>query len=225
MQMLIQLFKSDALSIGVALTMMAMSIASWVTIFYKTRMLWRARFVTEQAVECVWQSPDLPHALTTLQTQDTKGWVVDMLAGALNAQNKSNHTLERALRNALQNNTRQLQSGQLLLATVASTAPFVGLLGTVWGIFHALRDIGGTGQVNIGQLATPVGEALVMTAAGLLVALPAVLAHNVFSRLAGQTEMHLEGFADDVFDALTADATFMAIQQQQTTDSGSGSTT
>ncbi len=90
----------------------------------------------------------------------------------------------------------------MLLATVGATAPFVGLLGTVWGIYHALTALGGGGQVTIDRLSGPVGEALVMTAAGLAVAIPAVLAYNVFGRLIGRIEADLEGFALDLRELL-----------------------
>ena len=90
-----------------------------------------------------------------------------------------------------------------LLATVGSTAPFVGLLGTVWGIYHALAGIASSGQITIDKVAGPVGEALIMTAAGLAVAIPAVLGYNVFGRLIGRIEADLEGFARDLRELLT----------------------
>jgi biopolymer transport protein ExbB len=93
-----------------------------------------------------------------------------------------------------------------LLATIGATAPFVGLLGTVWGIHHALGTLAGSGQVDIAQLAGPVGEALVMTAAGLAVALPAVLAYNLLGRSASQLEAVLEGFAHDLHAQFGVDA-------------------
>ena len=106
------------------------------------------------------------------------------------------------LRDALHGVLGRLQYGQVLLATVGATAPFVGLLGTVWGINHALTALGGGGQVTIDRLSGPVGEALVMTAAGLAVAIPAVLAYNVFGRLIGRIEADLEGFALDLRELL-----------------------
>jgi biopolymer transport protein ExbB len=106
--------------------------------------------------------------------------------------------LTRVLRDALHSIINQLNFGQVLLATVGSTAPFVGLLGTVWGIYHALTSISGAGQMTIAQVSGPVGEALVMTAAGLVVAIPAVLAYNVFGRVIGRIEADLEGFASDL---------------------------
>jgi biopolymer transport protein ExbB len=95
-----------------------------------------------------------------------------------------------------------LQFGQVLLATVGSTAPFVGLLGTVWGIYHALTGLVGAGQVTIDKIAGPVGEALIMTAAGLAVAIPAVLAYNLFGRYINRIEADLEGFARDLRELL-----------------------
>jgi biopolymer transport protein ExbB len=106
------------------------------------------------------------------------------------------------LRDALHGALGRLQWGQVLLATVGSTAPFVGLLGTVWGIYHALSAMAGAGQITIDRVAGPVGEALVMTAAGLAVAIPAVLAYNVFGRFIGRIEADLEGFARDLRELL-----------------------
>ena len=89
-----------------------------------------------------------------------------------------------------------------MLATVGATAPFVGLLGTVWGIYHALLSISNAGQMTIDRIAGPVGEALIMTAAGLAVAIPAVLAYNVLGRQIGRIEADLEGFARDLRELL-----------------------
>ncbi|RZI97808.1 MAG: MotA/TolQ/ExbB proton channel family protein, partial [Haliea sp.] len=97
----------------------------------------------------------------------------------------------------------KLQFGQVLLATVGSIAPFVGLLGTVWGIYHALTGIASAGQITIDKVSGPVGEALIMTAAGLAVAIPAVLGYNIFGRLIGRIEADLEGFARDLRELLT----------------------
>ena len=106
------------------------------------------------------------------------------------------------MRDALHVAVNRLQYGQVLLATVGSTAPFVGLLGTVWGIYHALTGIASAGQITIDKVAGPVGEALIMTAAGLAVAIPAVLAYNIFGRQIGRIEAELEGFARDLRELL-----------------------
>ena len=122
--------------------------------------------------------------------------------GTLAAAGDRAQQLTRALRDALHAVMGRLQFGQVLLATIGSTAPFVGLLGTVWGIYHALIGIAGSGQISIERVAGPVGEALIMTAAGLAVAIPAVLAYNWFGRVIGNIEAELEGFARDLRELL-----------------------
>jgi len=106
--------------------------------------------------------------------------------------------LTRRLRDALHAGLRHLQFGQVLLASIGSTAPFVGLFGTVWGIYHALVGIAASGQMTIEKVSGPVGEALIMTAAGLAVAIPAVLAYNLFGKWVAGSEAELEGFAHDL---------------------------
>ena len=122
--------------------------------------------------------------------------------GTLAAAGDRSQQLTRVLRDALHGAINRLQYGQVLLATVGSTAPFVGLLGTVWGIYLALTAIASTGQITIDKVAGPVGEALIMTAAGLAVAIPAVLAYNIFGRQIGRIEADLEGFARDLRELL-----------------------
>jgi biopolymer transport protein ExbB len=106
--------------------------------------------------------------------------------------------LTRVLRDALVGAQSRLQFGQVVLATVGATAPFVGLLGTVWGIYHALVGMAAEGQVSIDKVSGPVGEALVMTAAGLGVAIPAVLAYNVLGRHGARIAAELDAFAHDL---------------------------
>jgi len=110
----------------------------------------------------------------------------------------------RELRDALQLAQRRLQAGHVLLASVGSTAPFVGLFGTVWGIYHALTAIAASGQISVDKVAGPVGETLIMTAAGLAVAIPAVLAYNALSKRARRVQSALEGFAHDLQRLLSA---------------------
>ena len=108
--------------------------------------------------------------------------------------------VDRALRQAVTRESMRLESGLTLLATVGATAPFVGLLGTVWGIYGALIRIGATGQASIDAVAGPVGEALIMTALGLFVAIPAVLAYNAFVRANRNTYSKFDTFAHDLHD-------------------------
>ena len=108
--------------------------------------------------------------------------------------------VDRALRQAVTRESSKLQAGMTVLATVGATAPFVGLLGTVWGIYGALIRIGATGQASIDAVAGPVGEALIMTAIGLFVAIPAVFAYNFFSKINSSTIAKFDTFAHDLHD-------------------------
>ena len=108
--------------------------------------------------------------------------------------------VDRSLRQAVTRESSKLQAGMTVLATVGATAPFVGLLGTVWGIYGALIRIGATGQASIDAVAGPVGEALIMTALGLFVAIPAVLAYNFFNRTNSDTNAKFDTFAHDLHD-------------------------
>jgi len=119
-------------------------------------------------------------------------------SGTLQTSGRLDSQLTRRLRDALHRGLAHLQFGQVLLASIGATAPFVGLFGTVWGIYHALASISAAGSITIEKVAGPVGEALIMTAAGLAVAIPAVLAYNVFGKWVAACETELEGFAHDL---------------------------
>lgn len=211
---LLQLFaQGDAVSKAVALLLLAMSVASWVVIFWKGWLLRRAGTDVARSTAAFWQSPTLADAQGKVAAFDPQNLVLPLIvatrveaqphfAGTLASAGDRAQQLTRVLRDALHGVLDKLQFGQVLLATVGSTAPFVGLLGTVWGIYHALIGIAGAGQITIDQVSGPVGEALIMTAAGLAVAIPAVLAYNVFGRRIGRIEADLEGFARDLRELL-----------------------
>ena len=207
--------QGDAVTQGTALLLLAMSVASWVVIFWKARLMRRATGDVARCTAAFWQAPSLDVAVQRLQSFDRDALVLPLVVAANSIANHDNVTpptlatagslsqrLTRVLRDALHGALGRLQWGQVLLATVGSTAPFVGLLGTVWGIYHALSAMAGAGQITIDRVAGPVGEALVMTAAGLAVAIPAVLAYNVFGRFIGRIEADLEGFARDLRELL-----------------------
>jgi len=107
------------------------------------------------------------------------------------------------MRSHIVNTQARIERGQTFLASVGSTAPFIGLFGTVWGIYHALVGLSGATQVVLDKVAGPVGEALIMTAAGLFVAIPAVLAYNAFTRANRLVAVQLDGFAHDLHAYLT----------------------
>ena len=124
-------------------------------------------------------------------------------ATSLNAASDPSELITRTLRREMTRVSSRLESGLTLLASVGATAPFVGLFGTVWGIYHALMAVSSVGTVQIDKIAGPVGEALIMTALGLLVAIPAVLAYNAFTRVNRITLAELDGFAHDLHAHLT----------------------
>lgn len=201
--------QGDAVTQAVALLLLAMSVASWVVILWKAWLLRRASADVARSTAAFWQSASLPEAEGRLAAFDREALVLPLVraaqappAGALAAAGDRAQQLTRVLRDALHAVLDKLQFGQVLLATVGSTAPFVGLLGTVWGIYHALTGIASAGQITIDKVSGPVGEALIMTAAGLAVAIPAVLGYNVFGRRIGRIEADLEGFARDLRELL-----------------------
>ncbi|MBK6592193.1 MAG: MotA/TolQ/ExbB proton channel family protein [Burkholderiales bacterium] len=201
--------QGDAVSMGVALVLLVMSVASWVVILWKAWLLLRAHRDVARSTAAFWQAPSLEEGLRSVQLFDREVLVTPLVeasraqtSGTLAGAGDKSQQLTRLLRDALHTVLLKLQAGQVLLATVGSTAPFVGLLGTVWGIYHALMGISGAGQVSIDQISGPVGEALIMTAAGLAVAIPAVLGYNVLGRYIGRIEADLEGFARDLRELL-----------------------
>ena len=207
------LTQGDAVGRGVAGLLLAMSVSSWVVILWKAWLLRRAHVSLPRATAAFWQAPALADAQVRMAAFDPARLVLPLLEatgqperGTLAATGGRAQQLTRLLRNALHVAVRRLQFGQVLLATVGSTAPFVGLLGTVWGIYHALTGIAQAGQISIDRVAGPVGEALIMTAAGLAVAIPAVLAYNVFGRVIAAIEADLEGFALDLRELLATEA-------------------
>ncbi len=204
------LTQGDAVTQGTALLLLALSVASWVVMLYKAWLLARSRRQVPRCVAAFWQADDLAAARSRIAAIDGGGLVlplVDALAAQqpaaaaarpLAQQGAASARLTRGLRAALQSASAPLQWGQVLLASIGTLAPFVGLLGTVWGIHHALTLLADSQSIGIAQLAAPVGEALVMTAAGLAVAIPAVLGYNLQGRSAGRIEAELEGFAHDL---------------------------
>ncbi|PLZ03341.1 flagellar motor protein MotA [Burkholderia sp. WAC0059] len=199
----------DAVTHAVAWVLLAMSIASWCFLIVKSWVLLRAKRQGPRALERFWQSRSLSDGVTAMRFVDRERVFVPLaeaallaaeadVPGALLARVERGERVLRVLRGALAASQRRLEFGQVLLASVGSTAPFVGLLGTVWGIYHALGSIAASGQAMIENVAGPVGEALIMTAFGLVVAIPAVLAYNVLGRLARQLSEDLDGFAHDL---------------------------
>ena len=199
------LTQGDALLRLLSLVLLAMSVFSWMVILYKAVLLHVAQRDLSLCQACLLQAPDWVQA--QVQWRDSDRWqlfpalmaaVQASPTGALAASAAFEDQLTRRLREALHSVRARLQWGQDGLATIGATAPFVGLLGTVWGIFHALTNLAGAGQYTLDKVAQPVGEALVMTAAGLAVAIPAVMAYNLLGRRLARLDSRLEGLAFDL---------------------------
>lgn len=194
--------------------LLAMSVVSWYFILAKTWSAWRMRRSAGSALDRFWAARSLSEAIETLRREDPEQVfapiaekahrAVQMQSDAsLAASVDRNELVTRVLRQEMTQTSARLESGLTFLASVGSTAPFIGLFGTVWGIYHALIQIASSGQVMIDKVAGPVGEALVMTAAGLAVAIPAVLAYNAFTRINRVMLAELDGFAHDLLALMT----------------------
>ena len=203
--------QGDALTHATAIVLVLLSLASWQVIVGKLVAHLRYRWSHQDVLAEFWRTESLPLAVEALRRDDRTGLFGGFaLAGALAAQSCQMHAakgiggvdagefLTRALRNAMAQAQARVERGLTFLASVGSTAPFIGLFGTVWGIYHALAGLAGTTHVVLDKVAGPVGEALIMTAAGLFVAIPAVLAYNASVRANRLVLAQLDGFAHDL---------------------------
>ncbi len=201
----------DSVSHAVAILLALMSMASWYLILFKMLDWWRLRRAARH-VGAFWAASSLEDGITELcrggraspyvelamQADNCNTHCREAVSGRLAARFSLAEQMERALRQQLSCCQAGMENGLTLLATTGATAPFVGLFGTVWGIYHALVAIGISGQAALEKVAGPVGEALIMTAAGLAVALPAVFAYNAFTRVNRVILADLDAFAHDL---------------------------
>ena len=200
--------QGDLVTRGVALLLLAMSIASWLVIVIKALDL--RRYASQsRRIESFWHAADFADGLNKLGPDPANPFRALALEGReaaahhnaqpqLHDQLGASEWVTRAMRNSIDEATSRLQSGLAVLASVGSTAPFVGLFGTVWGIYHALLAMSTGGQATIDKVAGPIGEALVMTALGLAVAIPAVLGYNALVRGNKSVLARLNRFAHDL---------------------------
>lgn len=200
-----------AVSWIVFLVLVFMSAASWywtvINIFRSSRL----KAASDRVPAKFWDAPNAQAAISAMEEEPASEPFSKIALDA--AQAAAHHSrvesadglsrsefVDRALRQAVVRETDRIQGGMILLATVGATAPFVGLLGTVWGIYGALIKIGATGSASIDAVAGPVGEALIMTAIGLFVAIPAVFAFNFFSKMNNAVVGKFDSFAHDLHD-------------------------
>src|SRR5574340_1797157 len=206
--------QGDAISHAVAIMLLLMSVAAWSVILAKGWQQLRMRRGAG-ALDEFWAADDLHQAVARLAARVPASPLTALACtGAQAAQHCEQRQglggaldrsdfLTRALRQDIGRSTARLEGGLTVLASIGSTAPFIGLFGTVWGIYHALLGIGAGGQASLQQVTGPVGEALVMTALGLAVAIPAVLAYNACTRANRVLLAQLDAFAHDLHACLT----------------------
>lgn len=213
------LSNADGVACFVLAIMLLASVGSWYLIVTKGVRIFRTRRRSEAFLAAFWDAPNLEavasriresgitepfshlvhHGFTAIEQHNRCKNGCECNATALMNAGAPDDLLTRALKRAIDEDRSHLEFGQTFLATVASSAPFVGLFGTVWGIYHALLAIGLSGQGTLDKVAGPVGEALIMTAIGLAVAIPAAIAYNTFARANRNTLSRLNSFAYDVF--------------------------
>jgi biopolymer transport protein ExbB len=202
--------QGDAVAKTTLLVLIIMSMASWYVIFSKYFEQAKVNRFAKAVGKDFWISPSLNDAVQTLKPESPFRFIADKglesagkhtgLMGGVDLNTWVTMGIQRAV-NKVQS---RMQDGLAVLATVGSTAPFVGLFGTVWGIYNALVKIGMSGQASIDKVAGPVGESLIMTAIGLAVAVPAVLGYNWLVRRNKSTMEEVHAFGNDLHSVLIA---------------------
>ena len=209
--------QSDPVGISLLLILVLMSLASWYLIIEKWLTHRRQQRLSHQFLGRFWQAASLADVAGHLQSHGAHEPFAELSAQALQA--RAHHArlgaqclesagsaqdyLTRTIKKSLDEQVSRQESGLTVLATVGATAPFVGLFGTVWGVYHALVAIGASGSGSLDKVAGPVGEALIMTGIGLAVAIPAVMGYNWVTRRNRVLAARLDAFAFDLFTFLS----------------------
>ncbi|WP_459618173.1 MotA/TolQ/ExbB proton channel family protein [Bordetella sp. 2513F-2] len=205
--------QSDFVGKSLFVILILMSLVTWYLIVVKAFSSMRMRRRSEDFLNKFWNASSLEQVENEIATHGARDPFSHLASHAIHAQ--SHHAkfgatkleevgtngefVTRTMRKVIDEETAKLENGLTVLASVGSTAPFVGLFGTVWGVYHALVGIGMADGVTINRIAGPVGEALIMTGLGLAVAIPAVLAYNTFVRNNRVFLSRLDAFAHDLF--------------------------
>lgn len=207
----------DHVGMCVLALLLALSVASWYLIVTKSISNMIASRRANDFLKHFWNIDTIPQLETEIRTMTGNHAFVQLAKTALSVTTDSqkhgleklaaaggiNELLTRSLRNSLDQEAARIENGLTIIASAGSAAPYIGLFGTVWGIYHALIQIGLSGQGTLDKVAGPVGEALIMTALGLAVAIPAVLAFNAFTRRNRLWMAQLDSFAHDLYTILT----------------------
>ncbi|WDD90358.1 MotA/TolQ/ExbB proton channel family protein (plasmid) [Burkholderia sp. FERM BP-3421] len=201
--------RMDVVTHTIAALLIVMSTTSWAVILYKGMQLVKIKHYGGVAEQHFWSKESLQKETELFGPLVANNPYAGLANAAREAQDRHNDVrlraalssdewLYRCLSVAFDEQVGRMTRGLGVLASVGSTAPFVGLFGTVWGIFHALVSISVAGQSSLAQVAGPVGESLVMTALGLFVAIPAVLGYNALSRINRGTVSRLHRFRHEL---------------------------
>ncbi len=221
------LAQSDAVSRVLLGILILMSVVSWTLIVSKgiSQLFRRAR--SETFLTMFWNATSLQAVQQEITTHGVRDPFSHLAAHAMHAQahharygasrleeaGTAQDFLTRTIKKVLDEETVRLENGLTMLATIGATAPFVGLFGTVWGVYHALVAIGLSGSGSLDKVAGPVGEALIMTGLGLAVALPAVMGYNWLTRSNRVLAAKLDAFAFELFAFLSSGQTLRAGRQ------------
>jgi biopolymer transport protein ExbB len=211
------LSQTDTLGRIVLAMLLALSIASWYLIVTKTLANTLSGRRADAFLKQFWAADSLQQVRTALHQRPADSAFAELARDALDAASDSDkhgmqklaaagglgEFLTRLLRNGIDQEATRVEHGLTILASAGSAAPYIGLFGTVWGIYHALVNIGLSGQGTLDKVSGPVGEALIMTALGLAVAIPAVLTYNAFSRRNRVWLARLDAFAHDLYAVIT----------------------
>lgn len=221
--------QSDMVGKSLFVILLVMSLASWYLIFAKAFVSYRLKRRSNNFLREFWAASSLEQVENEIATHGANEPFAHLASHAIHSRNhharygalkleekgSTDSFVMRIMRKVIDEETARLENGLTLLASVGSTAPFVGLFGTVWGVYHALINIGLSEEVALNKIAGPVGEALIMTGLGLAVAIPAVLAYNAFVRTNRVYLAKLDAFAHDLF-------TFLTTGQQVPDSNGNG---
>lgn len=222
--------QTDVIGKSLFVLLVVMSVLSWFYIITKTIEQMRIRKRSQGFMDFFWNAPSLDAVQHEIKARGADNPFSRLALHALTA--RAHHTrvdaarleeagsaadlLTRTMRRVIDEETTRLENGLTVLASIGATAPFVGLFGTVWGVYHALVAIGAGGMASLEQIAGPVGEALIMTGLGLAVAIPAVLGYNAMVRSNRVLLGRLDSFAHDLF-------AFLITGQQAVSLNGEGS--
>ena len=213
----------DFVAKGTLIIMVIMSLVTWYILVMKLldqrKLMTSAKLVGQK----FWSAGSVREAVDKLPKDDTyRSIAEDGLRAQQHLESRAagdrvglHEWVTMSLQRSLDSINLNLSGGLAVLATIGSTAPFVGLFGTVWGIYHALVAIGVSGQASIDKVAGPVGEALIMTAIGLAVAVPAVMGYNWLIRRNKEIQTDLAGFTADLHDSIVTGARIAVPQSAQ----------